>query len=191
MFRPHRSAEALLAEHCELGARVQYSSKLNTNHVVANNIQSGIILSAIDRLTPPLRLWGNWLYAPEDFVSDTDEEALWKMFAVLVGVDDEESELWYLTHAAMRCYQERARSRPKGVCVYQKPAQIRDWLFEYHGVNIESRRWKRRYGVFWDKLLSIMDDLDRRALSPVASALDKMLDEPACYVTWGDHLVVM
>ena len=121
-----------VVEQAELGARVQHTSKINTCNVAAHQAQAGLIQSAIATLPPPLQTLGHWLYAPEDFIPEGAENAIWKMIAVLCGVDDEDSEEWYLVRCSLHRYRELAWQRPEGVCMLNTPRKVKTWLWEWH-----------------------------------------------------------
>ncbi len=155
-------------ELAQLGASIQHGSKINTANAAAHQYEAGKIQAVIARLPPPLRLLGDWLYAPEGFSPAGAENALWKMVAVLCDIDDEESDEWYLARCALHRYRELAWSRPESGSQFRTPQQIKRWVWEQHGVELYTRRWSKDYGRIWDKLLDQISKLDRKALVPVS-----------------------
>lgn len=180
-------------EQCKLGTYVQQTSKINTCMVAAHQAQAGLIQSAICSLSPPLQTLGHWLYAPESFVPQGAENAIWKMIAVFCGIDDEESEEWYLIRCALHRYRELAWQRPAEACTLNTPRKIKIWLADWHGIEIDTRRWARNQSRVWDKALKLLDGLDKKLLAPVTEALvmatDDMADED--YFAWDRRLVAL
>lgn len=180
-------------EQCKLGTYVQQTSKINTCMVVVHQAQAGLIQSAITTLPPPLQMLGHWLYAPEDFIPSGAENAIWKMIAVLCGIDDEDSDEWYLIRCSMHRYRELAWQRPQAACALRSPKQIKEWLFLYHNVEIDTRRWARKQSRIWDRSIKKIDELDKKLLTPVTHALvmanDDMADED--YFAWDRRLIAL
>jgi len=114
---------------------------------------------------------GDWLYAPEGFSPEGAKNAIWKMVAVLCEIDDEDSDEWDLTRCALHRYRELAWSRPDSASEFRTPRQIKRWLEDEHGIEINTRRWSRDYGRFWDKVLRQINDLDGEALGPVGEVV--------------------
>lgn len=158
-------------ELAKLGASIQHGSKINTANAAAHQYQAGKIQAVIARLPPPLRLLGDWLYAPEGFSPAEAENALWKMVAVLCEIDDEESDEWYLARCALHRYRELAWSRPEAGSAFRTPQQIKAWLFEWHGVEVDVRYWGRSSSRVWDRVLRKLNDLDRKALVPLSELI--------------------
>jgi len=155
-------------ELARLGAWVQYSSKINTCNAAAHQYMAGKIQGAIARLPPPLRLLGDWLYAPEGFSPAGAENALWKVLAVLCEIE-EDSDEWYLARCALHRYRELAWSRPEAASQFRTPQQIKRWLLDQHGIELYTRRWGRDYGR--DRLLDQISKLDSKALGPVGEVV--------------------
>lgn len=155
-------------ELAKLGAWVQHSSKLNTSDAAAHQYMAGKVQAAIARLPPPLRLLGDWLYAPEGFSPDGAENAIWMMVTVLCEIE-EGSEEWYLARCALHRYRELAWSRPEAASQFRTPEQIKQWVWNWHGVELNTRRWSRDYGRVWDRLLNELNRLDGKALGPIST----------------------
>lgn len=180
-------------ELARLGAYVQHSSKLNTCNAAAHQVQAGLIQSAIARLPPPLQMLGHWLYAPNGFIPAGAENIVWKTLAILcgLGVNDEDSDHWYLARCSMHRYRELAWQRPDEVSEFRSPRQIKKWLWEQHGIDIETRRWGRDYGRFWDRALRQLDELDKKALVPIQAVISEANDDPDYFSEWGPRVVAM
>lgn len=168
-----------VVEQAKIGAWIQNSTKLNTCNAAAHQVQAGLVQSAITTLPAPLQKLGHWLYAPESFIPADAEYVIWKSLAILVGLDldDEDSEQWYLIRAAMRRYRELVWQRPDVISEFRSPRQIKHWLWEWHGVEIQTRRWAREYGRYWDRVLHQIDVLDEKALGQVAVLVARVKSE--------------
>lgn len=154
-------------DQLQLGARVQYSSRLNTADRAMHQYMAGKIQAAIAELPAHLQLLGHWLYAPEGIAPEGAENALWTMVAVLSGIDDEESHEWYLARCALHRYKELALGRPEEQAKLRTPQQIKNWVLDWYDVEINSRRWGRLYRIYWERVLSEVSKLDARALEVV------------------------
>lgn len=183
----------VVIEQLAVGAQVQHSSKLNTCNAAAHQVQAGLIQSAISTLAPPLQRLGHWLYAPEGFVPGDSERIVHKTVAILLGLElnDESSDQWHLIHAAMYRYRELASQRPIELSQFKTPRKIAYWLWEEKSYVLETRRWSRDHAMFWDKALSQLDQMDKKALAPVTEVLIEANEDPYCFSEWGDRMVAM
>lgn len=190
-YSPEVSRTIAAQEQAKLGVKVQYSSKLNTARVAADHALSGVVQNAIALLPVPLQLVGHWLYAPYGAFPNYREN-VWHMVAAKAGLHPErDKELWLLADAAIHAYREYAVGRPHEVSMCNYPFRIRRWIEAEHSVSINSRRWTKHYQLTWSALWRVLDDLDRKALQPVASAITEAtadLDDRD-YVQWGNQLV--
>lgn len=188
-----QSKAEMFEEQCKLGTYIQQTSKINTCMVAVHQAQAGLVQSAISTLPPPLQMLGHWLYAPESFIPPGAENAIWKMIAVLSGVDDEESEEWYLIRCSLHRYRELAWQRPNEACVLNTPRKIKNWLEDWHGIEMDTRRWARNQGRVWDKAIKQLDDLDKRLLAPITEVLVMAKDDVAGedHFAWDNRLVAM
>ncbi|WP_271270505.1 hypothetical protein [Aliamphritea hakodatensis] len=185
-------------ETARLCAQVQYSSKLNTANKAAHQAQAGLIQSAIGTLPVPLQALGHWLYAPQgvfgtekvsgEWVDGADgapeykvlkdhghiENAVWQMIAVKLGIEDQHSDEWYLVRCSMHAYRELAWGRD---ALLKRPKYIAQWLEEQHGIDIDTRNFYRGLGKVQTEVLMLLDDLDKKALEPVAKLIAEMTSE--------------
>ena len=161
------SPVARAAEIARLGADIQNTAWHNSNNRAAHIAQAGKVLQAIDSLPAQLQQVGNWLYAPL-----TTEQSNWivedvqELIFIKSGCKGEDP--YWMTRAVMRDYQDLVLDRRMRL---QTPQAIRQWLADWHGVEIDTRYWTRRWKPVWLKLWHTLDELDAQALAPVAKVV--------------------
>ncbi|WP_299202545.1 hypothetical protein [uncultured Amphritea sp.] len=158
--------------------------------VAAHQVMAGHIQRAISKLPPPLQMLGHWLYAPDGVFPDSNENAIWQMVALLSDITDPECDEWYLARCALHCYKQNVWGRDSEL---NKARAIGEWLYEQHGVDINSRRFSVKYGIAWDRIRGVIDDLDKRALMPVARVVWLMTEDmsEASSFDWDGHEAVL
>ena len=172
------------------GVMVQQSSKCNTSAIAMNHALAGVIQSTITMLPIPLQIVGHWLYAPCDMSAEYKNDT-WAMVAARGGVHQDQREMYFLAHAAIHAYKDMAVGKPESVTL-NKPLRIRRWMIEQHGIAIDSANWSRKYKDQWDRFIAVLDELDKRALGPVAAAINEAnreVDLEGDSFSWGNKLV--
>ena len=165
------STIARCAEIARLGTDVQNTAWHNSSNRAAHIAQAGLILQAIGTLPKHLQQLGDWLYAPL-----TTEQANWivedvqESIFLSSGCNRGCEVSYWLTRAVMRDYQDLVLDRRMRL---QTPHAIRSWLADWHGVDIDTRRWVRHWKPVWKRLWTALDDLDAQALKPVARVIEK------------------
>lgn len=160
---------ARASEMKKLGACIQNTVWHNSLNRAAHIAQAGKVLQAIDTLPQALQQVGNWLYAPlttqeaNEIVEDVQELIFLKS-----GVERDNDEIYWLTRAVMRDYQDLVLDRRMRL---QTPQAIRSYLADWHGVEIDTRYWSRTWKPIWSKLWTALDTLDAQALAPVAKVV--------------------
>lgn len=187
-YSPEVSRTASAQEQAQLGTMVQKTSKANTTAVSVNHALAGLIQDAITMLPVPLQVFGHWMYAPLGAFKDYRRE-VWSMVALKAGITPSDTELWVLADAAIHSYRDLAQDKPLELSMRNRPLRVRHWLTEQHGIEIDSRRWCVKYAAAWDRLFSVMDELDRRALAPVSKVISDANEEPEDCVQWGKLVV--
>ena len=160
---------ARAAEIARLGADIQNTAWHNSLNRAAHIAQAGKVLQAISSLPASLQKLGNWLYGPlSTEESNMIVEDVQELVFINSGVDRSSDELYWLTRAVMRDYQDLVLERPMRL---QTPQAIRGWLADTHGVNLDTRHWSREWKPVWQRLWNALDDLDAQALAPVAKVV--------------------
>lgn len=179
-----------IIEAGKLCATVQHSQKLNTANKAAHQAQAGIIQSAIGTLPQPLQVLGHWLYSPQGSYPEGYEQIVWQMIAVQLDITDQDSIEWYLVHCTIHAYRELAWGRDT---LLKRPQYIAKWIYEQHGVEMETRNFFRGRGKVQADIIMLLDDLDMKALEPVAKVIAEMnieLGREECTIWDGKKLVV-
>ena len=190
-YTPEVSRTASAQEQMELGCQVQHSSKLNTCRSAVDHALAGVIQSTITMLPIPLQMVGHWLYAPID-TGAAYEHDVWAMVATRAGVRHDNREMWFLAHAAIHAYQDLVIGKSDSATLMNRPFRIHKWLVDKHGISIDSRRWCEKYKAQWNKFIAVLDEMDRKALGPVAAAIEKANEEVDLVgdtFVWGNQVV--
>lgn len=190
-YTPEVSRTQSAREQMELGCQVQHSSKLNTCNTAVNHALAGVIQSTITMLPIPLQIVGHWLYAPIDTGAQYENDT-WAIVATRAGVHRTNREMYFLAHAAIHAYQDLVIEKPDTVTMMNYPFRIHKWMIDRHGIVIDSRVWSKKYKTTWDCFIAVLDELDRKALGPVAAAIHKANEEVDLEedsFKWGKHVV--
>lgn len=162
-----------------LGTMVQTTEKQRKASHAVHQALAGGVQSAIYRLKPHVKAFGNFMYAPKLDVDDkeTAEEVVFLMVQQrsprMTAAKREKLE--YVVKGVMARYRymhqggQSANDDPLA-----SPEGFRAWLDAHYGVRLESSNWERDWGGFVNQAFECCEDLDKQALSPVAAAIYEM-----------------
>ncbi|MCK2149511.1 hypothetical protein MYE70_10580 [Marinobacter alexandrii] len=141
------------------------------------------VQGAIKRLPRVLKSFGAIMYSPTtefstddcenvhealqmEFFRDFDKEELSKMQAKRIV------RLKLLMYAAMRHHRDVAFG---GGATLGGPKAISQFLYHMYAERLpDTDQWNKRWQPDWEKMLDILDTMERKALSPVAQVLSEM-----------------
>lgn len=163
----------------QLGVVVQASERGPTANHAMHSALAGHIQSAIARLHPQVRLFGEFMYASnrDDDIREAAEDLVFGMVVSkskrMTAVKREKLE--YVVKGVMRRYRymhQGGQSANEDPLI--KPEGFRSWLMAEYGVRIESCAWARDWEPVITLTFECCEDLDRMALSPVGAVIHQM-----------------
>ena len=163
----------------QLGVVVQKTECGPTANHAMHSALAGHIQSAIARLHPQIRLFGEFMYAANRD-DDIREAAEALVFGMVVSKSKrmtaaKHEKLEYVVKGVMRRYRymhQGGQSANEDPLI--KPEGFRSWLMAEYGVRIESCAWARDWEPVITLTFDCCEDLDRMALSPVAAVIYQM-----------------
>lgn len=191
----HESRDSVLAsaaERAKLGKRGHVfgetmPSMRDSNGRCAHMLAAGLVQSAIGTLPKPLQHFGHALYSPVATGQDMNiAHALVWLTVDLDGYTAKRREVAYwMALAAIRSHLAVVSGRegwgPSRVCEF-----VQDW----YGTKVSVSHWARDWAEIWTIIASAVDQLDAKALKPVAAVIVRMSErrEPgACRWTLYDR----
>lgn len=165
-----------LTERARLGVAVQTTARGNTADHAVHAALAGMIQSVIAKLHPQIRVFGEFMYSAlqDDAVREAAEDVI---FAATMGkakrmTEAKRERAYYVVKGVMFRYrymhQGGQSANPDPLA---KPELFRAWLFNEYGVKLEATNWARDWDEFVDSCFQSCEELDRRALSPVAAVI--------------------
>jgi hypothetical protein len=172
-----------LEQQCLLGTAVQTTDRGVTANSAAHGTVAGWIQSAIAKLSPEVRVFGDFMYAPRpdrrraDDIREAAEEVVFNLVVAksprMTAAKREKLE--YVVKGVMRRYQymhqggQSANADPLA-----SPEKFRAWLYAEYEVRLESVRWAREWEGYIQLAFECCEDLDKAALSPIAAVIYEM-----------------
>lgn len=178
-----RGGLAGLEQLCLLGAAVQTTEQGVTANTAVHGALAGWIQSAIAKLHPQVRVFGDFMYAPRPdarHAADIREAAEEVIFGLVVSKSPrmtaaKREKLEYVVKGVMRRYQHMHQGgQSANEDPLASPEQFRAWLAGEFGVRLESSNWDRDWGGVERLIFECCEDVDRMALSPVAAVIYQM-----------------
>jgi len=163
----------------QLGVVVQATERGPTANHAMHSALAGHIQSAIGRLHPQVRVFGEFMYAAgqgED-IREAAEEVIFNfvMSKSKRMTAAKREKLDYVIRGVMQRYKymhqggQSANADP-----LIKPEAFRAWLVETYAVRIESCAWGRDWEPVIRLAFECCEDVDRMALSPVGAVIYQM-----------------
>jgi hypothetical protein len=163
----------------QLGVVVQATERGPTANHAMHSALAGHIQSAIAKLHPQVRVFGEYMYAAnrDDDIREAAEELV---FGMVVSKSKrmtaaKREKLEYVVKGVMRRYRymhQGGQSANDDPLI--KPESFRSWLLAEYGVRLESFNWDRDWECMVRLTFDCCEDLDRMALSPIGAAIYKM-----------------
>jgi len=163
----------------QLGVVVQNTERGPTANHAVHGALAGHIQSAIERLHPQIRVFGDFMYAAEQ--SDEIREAAEEVVFLLVQSRSprmtaaKREKLEYVVKGVMRRYRYiHQGGQSSNEDPMANAEKFRAWMWQVYGVRLESCAWSREWEPYIQRTFECCEDLDRMALSPVAAAIYQM-----------------
>jgi len=163
----------------ELGVVVQNTERGPTANHAIHGALAGHVQSAIARLHPQVRVFGDFMYAADqdDDVREAAEEVIFIMVqsrsARMTAAKREKLE--FVVKGVMRRYRHMHQG---GQSSNEDPLanaeKFRAWMGQIYGVRLESSAWARDWEPYIQRIFECCEDIDRMALSPVAAVIYQM-----------------
>lgn len=163
----------------QLGVVVQNTERGPTANHAVHGALAGHIQSAIERLHPQIRVFGDFMYAAEQ--SDDIREAAEEVVFLMVQTRSprmtaaKREKLEYVVKGIMRRYRYMHQG---GQSSNEDPLanaeKFRAWMWQVYGVRLESCAWARDWEPYIQRVFECCEDLDRMALSPIAAIIYQM-----------------
>ena len=163
----------------QLGVVVQATERGPTANHAMHSVLAGHIQSAIARLHPQVRLFGEFMYASnrDDDIREAAEDLVFGMVVSkskrMTAVKRE--KLGYVVKGVMRRYRymhQGGQSANEDPLI--KPEGFRSWLWAEYGCRLESCAWARDWEPVIQLAFDCCQDLDRMALGPVGAVIYQM-----------------
>ncbi|BGD56149.1 TPA: hypothetical protein VDW84_002090 [Pseudomonas aeruginosa] len=174
-YESRSSVLAVAADKAALGkkgrvANETHPDRKDTNGRSAHMLAAGLVQAAIRSLPKPLQHFGHTLYSPIANGQDLNiaHSLVW-FTAELPECSQRRQEIAYwMALAAIKSHKAAVNGRdawaPGRVCEF-----VRDW----YGTGPSAHNWARDWSGTWDRLAKAVDQLDAKALAPVARVVAK------------------
>lgn len=165
----------------QLGVVVQGTERGPTANHAMHSALAGHIQSAIARLHPQVRLFGEFMYASnrDDDIREAAEDLV---FGMVVSKSKrmtaaKREKLEYVVKGVMRRYRymhQGGQSANEDPMI--KPEKFRAWLLAEYDVRLESFNWDRDWESVVRLTFDCCEDLDRMALGPIGAVIYRIKD---------------
>ncbi|WP_116828835.1 hypothetical protein [Pseudomonas syringae] len=170
------SAPGQSSDVVQLGVVVQSTERGPTANHAMHSALAGHIQSAIAKLHPQVRVFGEYMYAANRD-DDINEAAEHVVFGMVISKSKrmtagKREKLEYVVKGVMRRYRymhQGGQSANDDPLI--KPEAFRSWLMGEFGVRLESCNWDRDWECFVRLSFDCCEDLDRMALSPIGAVI--------------------
>lgn len=172
------SVLAVAAEKATLGKRGRVANETHperhdTNGLCAHMLASGLVQKAIASLPRPVQHFGHFLYSPIATGQDLNIAHALVWFTCerpKLSARREEVAYW-VALAALQSHRGMVYGRdgwgPGRVCEF-----VQDWS----GYRLDVTNWARDWAQVWEALARTVDQLDAKALAPVAVVVRSQKD---------------
>lgn len=136
-------------------------------------LTAGLILLAIDSLPKSLRHFGSFLYSPIANGNDLSiaHGLVWLGSGLDSLTDRKKQRAYWMAMAALQSHKLLVAGRegmgPGSVCLFVE---------ERTGEKMNPQNWARDWQEIWERLGIQIDKLDRQALKPVSTAIERIRD---------------
>lgn len=180
-YQPWDSVMSVAAEWARLGTSVQTTCRsINAGHA-AHQALAGMVQSAISKLPVEPRAFGHFMYSPltlDDQREIAEEAVFIAVTASLPAMRQAKHEkAEYVAKGVMHRYRRMNQGGQGGsMDPLLSPEAFRAYLDDWYGITLDSRNWEREWDGFIDACFRACNDLDRRALGPVAVVINELLE---------------
>lgn len=172
-FEGRDSVLAVAAAKAVLGKRGRVANETHpdrkdTNGRSAHMLAAGLVQSAIGSLPKPLQHFGHTLYSPLATGQDLNIAHALVWFTVeLPACSPKRQEVAYwMGMAAIKSHQAAVNGRDTWA-----PGQVCEFVRDWHGTGPSAAHWSRDWAGIWERLAKAVDQLDAKALAPVAQVV--------------------
>lgn len=175
----HESRDSVLAaaaEKVKLGKRGRVigetmPSMRDSNGRCAHMLAAGMVQAAIGTLPKPLQHFGHALYSPVANGQDINvAHALVWLTVDLDGYPAKRREVAYwMALAAIKSHQAAVNGREAW-----GPGRVSEFVQDWYGTKVGTSQWARDWAAIWAIIAGTVDQLDAKALKPVAAVIVRM-----------------
>ena len=160
----------------QLGTRVQITEGQRLAGQAVHQALAGYVQASIAGLAPPLQAFGNYLYAPCLAAAEQEMAEL----AVFVMVQQRASRMTGIKRAKLEHVVKGVMARYRymhqggqssNADPLAAPEAFRRWLSVHYGLDLSAVRWEREWGGYVRLIFDCCEDLDQRALAPIAGRI--------------------
>lgn len=177
----HESRDSVLAaaqERIKLGKKGRVvgetmPSMRDSNDRCAHMLAAGLVQSAIGTLPKPLQHFGHALYSPVANGQDINvAHALVWLTVDLDGYPAKRREVAYwMALAAIKSHQAAVNGREAW-----GPGRVAEFVQDWYGTKFAVSHWARDWAPVWAIIARAVDQLDAKALKPVAAVIVRMAE---------------
>ena len=177
----HESRDSVLAaaqERIKLGKKGRVvgetmPSMRDSNGRCAHMLAAGLVQSAIGTLPKPLQHFGHALYSPVANGQDINvAHALVWLTVDLDGYPAKRREVAYwMALAAIKSHQAAVNGREAW-----GPGRVAEFVQDWYGTKFAVSHWARDWAPVWAIIARAVDQLDAKALKPVAAVIVRMAE---------------
>ncbi|WP_368607476.1 hypothetical protein [Pseudomonas fulva] len=162
-----------------LGTMIQTTEKQRKASHAVHQALAGGVQAAIFKLPGSLRAFGNFMYAPScsDDEREVAEEVIFGMAMARSGrmTAAKRERCEYVAKGVMFRYRRMHQGgQSSAQDPFASPEWFKRWIDEEYGVSLPACAWTRDWEPFVQICFEVCEDIDKRALSPVAAAIYEM-----------------
>lgn len=162
-----------------LGTMVQTTEKQRKASHAVHQALAGGVQAVIFKLPGSLRAFGNFMYAPQsgDNEREVAEEWVFSLAMARSGrmTAAKRERCEYVAKGVMFRYRRMHQGgQSSAQDPFESPEWFKRWIDDVYGVMLPSCAWARDWEPFVQICFEVCEDLDKRALSPVAAAIYEM-----------------
>lgn len=162
-----------------LGTMIQTTDKQRKASHAVHQALAGGVQAAIFKLPGSLRAFGNYMYAPScsDDEREVAEEIIFGMAMVRSGrmTAAKRERCEYVAKGVMFRYRRMHQGgQSSAQDPFASPEWFKRWIDEEYGVSLPACAWTRDWEPFVQICFEVCEDIDKRALSPVAATIYEM-----------------
>lgn len=178
-YQRRESTTAYALEIGLLQASIQKTEIDRRTGIALDQAVAGMVQSAINTLPASLQCFGHWMYSP---LADDDHREIAEELVYVIArgkvermTEAKAERARYVAMAVLYRYRRQHQGgQSEGIDPLPAPEGFRGWLLDEYGVQLDARNWAREWEEFIERCFDACNDLDRKALAPVAMLLADM-----------------